>query len=86
MIYMPPDPFHELFEEIIDLRHFDLKQHQTAGLCLAQFDGCLYLGSMAPSTPGSKIPCWHTWIKGAWLIKIGPDTVTTIQEAQETFA
>ncbi len=56
-----------------------------AGLCLAHYDGRLYLGGIAKSTPCAKIPRWQTRIKGAWLIKVGPHTVSTIQEAQDAF-
>jgi len=86
MIYLSPDPYHDAFEEEVDIRRFDLTKHRTAGLCLAQHDGRLFLGGIAKSTPYAKIPQWRTRIKGAWLIKIGPHTVTTIQEAQEAFA
>ena len=43
-VYMSPDPYFEAFEEIIDLRKFDLTQHRTAGLCLAHSDNRLFLG------------------------------------------
>jgi hypothetical protein len=85
-IYLSPDPFYESFEEEVDLRRFDLTKHRTAGLCLAHYDGRLYLGGIAKSTPCAKIPRWRTRIKGAWLIKVGPHLVLTIQEAQVAFA
>jgi len=84
-VYMSPDPYFEAFEEVIDLRKFDLTKHRTAGLCLAHSDGRLFLGGMVPSTPGAKIPRWRTRIKGAWLIQIGPTVVSTIAEAQQAF-
>ena len=85
-IYLSPDPYHESFEEEVDIRRFDLTKHRTAGLCLAHYDGRLFLGGIAKSTPCAKIPRWRTRIKGAWLIKIGPHTVSTIQDAQDAFA
>ena len=63
MIYMSPDPYFEAFEEVIDMTHFDLNKHWTAGLFLAHVNGRLHLGGMAPSTPAAKIPCWHLRIK-----------------------
>jgi hypothetical protein len=57
MIYLSLHPYFEAFEEVIDMTRFDLSKHQTAGLCLAQINGCLHLGGMAPSTPAAKIPC-----------------------------
>ena len=40
---------------------------------------------MKSSTPGAKIPCWRSRIKGAWLIKIDDVIVSTIEEAQAAF-
>jgi hypothetical protein len=85
LVYMSPDPYHEAFEEVLDIRHFDFNRHRTAGLCLAQVNGRLILGSMTPSTPAAKIACWRSRIKGAWLIKIGDTTVSSIEEAQCAF-
>ena len=34
MVYMSPDPYHELFEQTVDLRKFDLSKHPTGGLRL----------------------------------------------------
>ncbi len=84
-IYMSPDPYFEAFEEVIDLRKFNLRKHCIASLCLAHSDGHLYLGGMTPSTPGAKIPCWQTRIKGAWLIQIGSTPVFTIDDVQQAF-
>jgi hypothetical protein len=84
-IYMSPDPYFEAFEEVINLRKFDLSKHRTASLCLAHSDRQLHLGGMTPSTPGAKIPRWRTQIKGAWLIQIGSTLVFTIDDAQQAF-
>ena len=84
-IYLSPDPYHESFEEEVDIQRFDLTKHRTAGLSLAHHDGKLFLSGIANSTPCAKIPRWRTRIKGAWLIKIGPHTVSTIQDAQDAF-
>jgi hypothetical protein len=84
-IYMSPDPYYEAFKEVIDLRKFDLHKHRTAGLCLAHSDKRLYLGGMAPGTPGAKIPCWRSQLKGAWLIKVGDILVSSIADAQDAF-
>jgi hypothetical protein len=85
-VYMSPDPYFEAFEEIIDLHRFDLATHQSTGLCLAAHDGRLFLGSMQPGTPGAKIPCWRSHIKGAWLIKIYDINVSTINKAHVALA
>jgi hypothetical protein len=86
LIYMSPDSYHKAFEAILDIRHFDFNRHRTAGLCLAHTDRRLILGAMAPSTPVAKIPRWRSRLKGAWLIKIGDHTVSTIAQAQQVFS
>jgi hypothetical protein len=85
-VYLSPDPYFETFEEIIDLHKFDLTKHRTNGLCLAHSDNCLFLGSMAPGTTSPKIPCWQSQLKGTWLIKVGNILVSSIADAQDTFA
>ena len=86
LVYMSPDPYHEAFEETIDLQRFDLSRHRAAGLVLAHSNGRLFLGGMTPGTPAAKIPRWCSRLKGAWLIKIGDHTVSTIDQAQQVFA
>jgi hypothetical protein len=49
-------------------------------------NGRLILGGIAPSTSAAKIPRWQSRIKGAWLIRIGEITVSTISDAQTAFA
>jgi hypothetical protein len=55
MIYLSPDPYHNAFEEEVYIWRFNLTKHCTAGLCLAQHDGRLFLGGIAKSTPCAKI-------------------------------
>jgi hypothetical protein len=85
LVYMSPDSYHEAFEEVLDLRRFNLTRHRTAGLCLAHVNGRLILGGIAPSTPAAKIPQWQSQLKGAWLIKINNTAISTIAEAQTAF-
>jgi hypothetical protein len=85
MVYLSPSPYFDLFEEIIDIRRYNLNKHRTVGLCLTTSDGRLFLGRISPSTPAAKIPRWQSRIKGAWLIKIRPNVVTSITEAQDAF-
>jgi hypothetical protein len=40
---------------------------------------------MAPGTPGAKIPCWRSQLKGAWLIKVGNILISSIADAQDAF-
>jgi hypothetical protein len=85
MIYMSPTPYFDAFEQPLDLRKFDLAKHPTAGLSLNESDGRIFLASMSPGTPAAKIPDWRTRVRGAWLIKIGDRTITSIKEAVDTF-
>ena len=71
MIYMLPDPYHEAFEQKVDLRKFDLPKHATGGLSLYDRDGRVHLASIALGTPAARIHGWRTRIRGAWLIKVG---------------
>jgi hypothetical protein len=56
MIYMPPDPYHDSFDELLDICPYDLSQHATAGLLFLERDGKVMLAHMTPGTPGAKIP------------------------------
>ncbi len=85
MVYVSPDPFQSAFEEELDLRKFDLSHHRTAGLCFFEKDDRLFLASMAPSTPGARIPRWRTRIRGAWLITINGTSVSSIADVQGVF-
>jgi hypothetical protein len=56
MIYMSPSPYYDAFDEVIDIRRFDLGKHPTACLSLLEKNGQLILAHMSPGTPGAKIP------------------------------
>ncbi len=60
MVYMSPDPYHDAFEQSVDLRKFDLTKHATSGLSLYKRDGRVHLASIAPSTPAARIHAWRT--------------------------
>jgi hypothetical protein len=86
MVYLSPDPFYGAFEEELDLQKFDLSRHPTAGLNFLEQDSRLYLASMEPGTPGARIPRWRTRLRGAWLIAVDGAHLTTLANAQSTFA
>jgi hypothetical protein len=86
MIYVSPDLYGPAFEEKLDLWKFNLNRHTTTGLCFYQKNDRLLLASMAPSTPGARIPWWPTRLWGAWLIQIDETPVTFISNAQTVFA
>jgi hypothetical protein len=64
----------------LQLKHANLQKNATAGLTLYESNGRVHLAGMAPGTPAAKIPDWRTRVKGAWLIKIGNKTITTIDD------
>jgi hypothetical protein len=55
MVYMSPDPYHEAFEQTLDLHKFDFSHHCTAGLSLFEQDGWVHLGMISLSTPAAKL-------------------------------
>jgi hypothetical protein len=86
MIYMSPNPYHSSFDELLDIRRYDLSRHATAGLLFLERDGKVMLAHMTPGTPGAKIPRWQTLICGAWLIKIGKHLIHSIKDDCLAFA
>ena len=85
MVYMSPDPYHDVFEQTVDLRKFDLTKHATGGLSMYVRDGRVNLASIAPSTPAARIQGWQTWIRGALLIKVGDSIVESIDDVVRAF-
>jgi hypothetical protein len=85
-IYMLPDPYFNAFIEPINLQKVDLSQHRTAGLKLFEWNGRLILGGVETSTPATRIPCWHTRIRGATLLQVGDILVTTIVDVHHMLA
>lgn len=79
---MSPDPFHDSFDELLDICRCDLDHHPTAGLSLIEQNGCVILAKMQPGTPAAKIPRWRTRICGAWLIKIGSHVIHSLADAR----
>jgi hypothetical protein len=86
IIYISLDPFYGAFEEKLDLCKFDLSRHSTAGMNFFAKDQRLFLTSMAPGTPGARIPWWRTRICGAWLIAIDGTQLTTLADAHSIFS
>ncbi len=86
MVYMSPDPYHDAFDQSVDLRKFDLSKHATGGLSLYERDGRVHLASIAPSTPAARIHAWRTRLRGAWLIKVGDTVVESIDAVTRAFS
>jgi hypothetical protein len=85
MVYMSPSPYHDAFDEVMDIQRCDFTKCPTAGMSLLEQNGWLILAHMSPGTPGAKIPRWCTWLCGAWLIKVDDKTVTMIDDARKVF-
>ncbi len=81
MVYMSPNPYFDAFEETLNVQHVNLKRHATAGLELYESSGRVFLHSMTPGAAAAKIPDWRSWIQGAWLIKIGNNIISSIDDA-----
>jgi hypothetical protein len=48
-------------------------------------DDRLIFASMAPSTPGARVPCWRTRLRGDWLLSVNGTLVHTLAEAHQVF-
>jgi hypothetical protein len=84
-VHMLPTPYNEAFEEELDLHKFDFSHHRAAGMAFLPQDNRLILASMAPSTPGARIPRWCTRLQGAWLLSINGTPVHTLAEVHQAF-
>ncbi len=85
MVYMSPDPYHEAFEQTLDLQKFNISHYPTAGLSLFESDGWVHQGTISLSTPAAKLHEWRSRIRGAWLIKIGGITVNSLDNVNKAF-
>ncbi len=56
MVYMSPSPYHDAFDEDMDIRKCDFSKYPTAGMSLMEKNGRLILAHMSPGTPGAKVP------------------------------
>ena len=85
MVYLSPDPYHEVFEKQLDLQRFSSDKHPTVGLSLKHHDGRILLSEMSPSTPAAKIPHGRSYLRGAWLIKVNDTMITSIHDLKQVF-
>ena len=85
MVYMSPDPYHDAFEQTIDLQKWDLSKHATGGLCLYDRDGRVHLTSVSPGSPAARIHGWRARLRGAWLIKVGDKTISSTDDVVQAF-
>ncbi len=85
MVYMSPDPYYEALEQMLDLHKFSFSHHPTAGLSLFECNGQVHLGTILLSTPAAKLHEWQSWVRGAWLIKVGVITVNSLDNVNKAF-
>lgn len=81
-IYLSPTPYHDAFEEKIDLRRWHPTDHPTADLRMVQENDRVLLITMDKSAPASRIPRWRTRLKGAWLMQVGGMPVHLVGDVQ----
>jgi hypothetical protein len=79
-VYLYPSPYHEAFEEEIDLRTWTPNDHHTAGLVLIQLDNELILGDILKSTPAARIDKWRSRCRGATLLEVKGIPVQTSKD------
>ncbi len=85
MVYMSPSPYHNAFDEVMDVQKCVFTKCPTAGMSLLEQNERLILAHMSPGTPGAKIPQWRTRLRGAWLIKIDDKMVMRIDDVWKVF-
>jgi hypothetical protein len=79
-VYFSKDPYHDAFDEQLDMRRYTAYAKPAGGMVFEATDDRLVLKHIVPSSPAAKIPAWRTRIRGAWLRQVGDDVVTTEDE------
>eukprot|EP00956_Cyclotella_meneghiniana_P004202 scaffold5163_cov49-Cyclotella_meneghiniana.AAC.3 len=83
-VYLSPSPFHEAFQEKLDLRQWNPKNdHKAAGLSLIKDGDRLILGNIIKSTPAARIDKWRSRCRGAWLMEIDGTPVTNQSQVHD---
>ena len=55
-----------------------------AGMKFTTLNGCLILQNMEKSSPGARIPQWHSQLSGSWLIKVSDTVIVTREDVVNT--
>ena len=80
LVYLSPSPYHNAFEEVLDLRRYDPTLSPTAGITCEEKSSKLFLREMQKSTPAAKIRAWRSRLRGARILEVEGTPVSTIDE------
>jgi hypothetical protein len=56
------DPYHDVYEQMVDLWKYDLSTHPTGGMRLYERNGRVHMASIEPGTTAARIHDWRTRI------------------------
>ena len=86
MVYISTDPFGVEFDETLNIGKLDTTKTPTAGLLFTVQDDRLILSGMSTKSPGDRHRCWRSRLKGAWLISVAGNSVSTRDDVVNVFA
>lgn len=85
-VYFSTHCFGHSFKEHFDYMGSPTIIHPTAGLDLMEKDGQVFITTISPGMPITKIPRWCTRLKGSCLLQINGTPVSTITNAHQTLS
>ena len=83
-VFFPPSAYHNAVEEPIDLRRCITYNKKAAGMVFSDVNGRLIFTDIVKRSPAEQIACWRTYIRGAWLGKVGPHLLVVNSDQVET--
>ena len=84
-VYFSKHPYHQGVKKTIDLRRYANYGKVAGGMGFDIINNCLILADIVSSSPVARMPCWCTRIRGAWLRKVGPHEVQTVDDVEKAF-
>jgi hypothetical protein len=85
-VYISPHAHNNGFLIELDLRHSRYHDHPTCGFKFTMENDQLILQHIEKSTLASRIPCWWSTLRGAWLQQVGDVTIRSLQDVQQSLA
>ena len=85
-VYFSPSPYNAAFEESLSKRWFPqsaLRRHPQGGMSFQVVNGRLILTSIEESTPFAMLPQWRSRLRGAWLIRVHDQDVSTEEQVAQ---